>query len=270
MSRLALSNIKPNADLLSQQLINLLSTNPTWATIYNSALGHTIIRWIASIGAYEQSAIERSLVETSLDTAEQNDSIIVLSRMLGVHIQRSIPGNVTCNLTAVVDTVIPAYSIFNAGAIALFNRKPLRLLAGTVQSVFLYEGKVVSEDFLSGGGPFQKFYIGAANTNSLSDLDLFATSTLNAGISTFASNQTGLWDTVPGQKVFYENTLPDGTIEILFGNDAYAAAPMVNSLITFTYVITSGAAINNTTSGLAVTLTNSNNISGVTSTPIVD
>lgn len=267
MARLTLSTLQVDQEQILTQLNDNLSQNPVWIDALTSGVGQTLSNWISSITTYEQYAIQRSLEEAMPDTAQQDYSQYTIARMLGVHLSRKIPGAVPCSLTntGTATLSIPAYSSFTlTGSIYLFNRTSLVLAPGVAQIVTLYEGQVVNEDFLSAGGPFQKYYVGTANTNTISDLDFIAStpSQTIGGSPAYTSTTQGLWEVGPGIQIFYENTMADGTIEVLFGNGTYGAAPSSGNTITFTYVNTNGASGNSLIVGSAIAMVGNSYVTG--------
>lgn len=264
MPVVSLSNIQVDYEQLRAQLIAELEKNPAWTDLVPAGVGTALTEFFAAIGAYEQYGIERALQETMLDTARQDKSIFVIARMLGVHIQRKQPASVKVRLTLDSSEVFSglAYTRFLINGRQFFNRDPFYIDPAQSNStdITLFEGEIVREEMLAEGGSFQRYTLGNSD-NTISDLDLFCT--IN-GLDSYSKSILGLWKFKENEASFYENTLPDGNVEILFGNSIYGKVPPQNSSILFTYVRTNGAGGNRAQSGEELTAPDYPLIKGVT------
>lgn len=260
MAKLQISNFAIDFETIKTQFTDDLLTKDAWRDILPTGVGQTLIEWYAAIATYEQYAIERALQETMPDTARLNSSILTITRMLGVHILRKIPAVCTANIQKInqlTSVEIPAYTPFSFGNNnnSFFNREAIFFNADEngVKEVKLYEGKVVTEAIIATGGAYQKYYLSDVN-KSISDLDIICTTIDNNNQAINLSKVTdGLWRYPSGTKVFYEATMPDGRIEIIFGNENYGYVPSNGQKLIFTYVKTSGLGGNISYSGETVT-----------------
>lgn len=243
--RIDLSSVNPDYESIRTFFMTELQKRQSWSDLTLSGVGTTLIDFISAMANASLTAIERSAQETSLDTARLNSSVLTISRMLGVHISRKIPARVQCtifNAQSTGTTVqMPAYTSFSINGVRLFNREDIILSGGTPQTIWLYEGEVVVERInQASGAAFQRYELGAPDY-VVSDLDLFAV--VNG--TKFNRVTDGLWHYGANDLVFYENTLPDGRVEAIFGDDTHGIAPKLNQQIDFYTVRTSGAAGNN-------------------------
>jgi len=252
----------PDFDSILSQFETALSSQGAWNNLLTSATGQTLLRFMASATALEMGAVERAQQETILDTARLSSSILRIARMLGNHIQRRNPGQIDVTVTLTDATLsasgysIPAYTPFALGGIPLFNRTALVFLPGqlSVTSTF-YVGSVQSVSVVSDGTQFQNFQIGPADY-SLSDQDIYAT--VDGEI--WSKTTLGLWRYTALDKVFYENTLPNGQVAIMFGNGIYGSMPPAGATISFNYVSVLPTSDQNVPTGTNIT----SSITGVT------
>ena len=261
-----LSDVLVDFEDLVTQLVDDFNKRGTLVNITPSAAGQAIIDYIASTGSYNQYAIQRALEETFIQLAQQPNSVLTCARMLGVHLTRSVPASVTAVLTnsnpSVALTIQPYTQFIINNNTYMFNRDvfTFSLNDNTAHTVTLYQGQVINENIVSYGGAFQRYYLGTAGINNISDTDIYCT------IGTQQYNYTidGIWNVPSGGATFYQNTAIDGTVEVLFGNGVVGVAPNISSVITFTYVITNGSSANSQQSNLPVTLSGNTVITGTT------
>lgn len=208
---------KPDFDSLYSQLQEEVINSDSWNALVTAGTGNTLLRFMASVGAFNQFGIARSIQETMLDTARIPSSIIRIMRMLGVHIKRRVSGNVFVSLTKTViseSLFIPKYSLFTIDSLTYFNRSPISFNADiNTLEVELFQGQPVFVTAYSDGTPFQRFVVGTKE--DASDEDILVTD-VNGAVWT--PTRTGLWELSSTSKQFYESTLPDRKIELWFGN----------------------------------------------------
>jgi len=271
MPQVNLSNLTIDYEQFTQQFASDLLTRDQWTDLSPTGTGVTIIQWLSSLGAYEIMAIERSLQETMLDTARQPNSIYTIARMLGVHVFRKVPGSCTVSLansSAGTAVSIASYSQFMIQGRYYFNREPFifNINDTNAQVVTLYQGQVQFEQIVAQGGDFQRYYIGGPGIN-ISDQDVFAT--LQNGTILVKSTTDALWTFPYNSPQFFENSMPDFTVECAWGNTTYGIVPAINDVITFYYTVTNGLSGNYAVSGENVTTQNYPTITGLTLSPTV-
>lgn len=214
----------------------------TWNNLAKAGTGQTLIRWLATVGADGQGANARTLQELFTDTARSPSAIFRIMRMLGAHIIRARAGvqNVTLSRTdsSASSLVVPAYTQWNVGGQSFYNRNTI-VLPGSGASVdaVLYRGTLTYESFSSLGAGFQRFAVGYPSVWNIADDDIFVTD--SAG-SMWRAVRTGLWRESSTSKVFFENTLPDGRVELKFGDGNYGAM-IPSGPFTVTYVVLDSA-----------------------------
>lgn len=206
-------------EALAADLVSLDS----WRNFAKAGTGQTLIRWLATIASDGKGANARTLQELFTDTARSPSAIFRIMRMLGAHIIRARSGTANASLqrtdASASSLVIPAYTQWNVGGQDFFNRTVI-VLPGTGAAVdtVLYRGKLTYESYTSLGAGFQKFSVGSASLWNVCDDDIFVTDSLGA---VWRPIRTGLWREPGTAKTFYENTLPDGRVEIKFGDGTY-------------------------------------------------
>ena len=270
MPQVMLDNLTVDYEQFRQQFFSDLLTRDNWADLAPSAIGVTISEWIASLGAYETMAIERALQETMLDTARQPNSIYTIARMLGIHLYRRKPGWATAqffNNDPYPAVLVPAYSQLTVNGRGYFNRDAMVFNYGdpTPQTITVYEGIVGSETIVAQGGDFQRYYIGATDLY-VSDDDIIC---MVNGTTLLNKTIEGMWKLKYQETAFFENTLPDKRIEIVFGNNNYGYTPKTNDQLIFTYTTTSGSNGNYAVSGENVTVLAAPTVGGITLTSTV-
>jgi len=236
------------SDLIAADAIG----NPNgWTNLVQSGTGTTIIRWIASIGAFAQGAIARSLQENYLDTARSPSGVLRCVRLQGVHIIRAQPGEVTVSITRTdnltTPLIIPTFSQWTIGGQSFYNAPPITLSGtGAAVTATLKRGTIATSTFNSSGLPYQTYILGAPNLWSITDVNIFA---IDVNGNMWTGTRTGLWRYEPTDQVFFDSTLPDGTAELKFGDGTYGAIPPLGTL-KFYYVNLATSAATNI--GLAV------------------
>ena len=261
-----LDKTKPDFEDLVTQIQNELKQKDNWNDILAAGIGETLIENIAAIGAYDQLSIERAERETWLDTARIPSSVFSIARSLGVHVNRKKPALVEVVLKKSIDdeiVEIPEYTqFFVDNNIPCFNREKIIINETEEEKLsLLYQGEIFETTFESDGSPYQRFSIDEKNF-AVSNTDIKITN----NDKEFKLVTDGLWRYREDERVFYENTLPDGSIEILFGNGIFGKIPSAGSDINVLYVITLGENGNDSRSGLSVTSEDS--IEGFTKTPL--
>lgn len=225
------------------QLMTDLIAGGYWTDLAQAATGTTIARWIASVGAFAQGGIGRALQENYLDTARSPSGVFRGARLQGVHIIRSRPGSVnvsvvrTDNLATAL--VIPTMSQWNIGGQSFYNDTPITL-SGTGASVnaLLYRGTVQTTTMTSSGNAYQRYVLGSPGAWNISDIDVWAIGPYGR---TWTAIRDGLWKYSGTDLVFFESTLPDGTVELKFGDGMYGDIPPAGTM-TFNYVELASAA----------------------------
>lgn len=266
----ALSQIKPDYEGILDQIIAGLSQRESWrGDLITASTGRTLMEVLAQIGAYNQLAIVRALQENNFDTARLESSLYAMTRTFGVHIQRRIPASAPYTLERLGSTqtalTIPPYSKFTMKGTPLFNEKALIFPIGETHiECTLHEGTVSQETFISTGVGFQNFTLGNAIPFAVSDKHIRCLS----GSEEYVPVHDGPWNYKPDDTVFFENTLPDGSVEILFGTGYYGKVPAAGQAMTFLYVYTNGFSGNKSTDGFEVSCLDVVGVKGVPTGPL--
>lgn len=269
-SDIELGRTTPDYESVMIRLMQSLSGIPEWSDLITAATGHAIIRSIASNVAYSQFSIERAYQETFISSASSDSGIFSGVRNLGLRPQRRQPARVNAQFTrgdASTFLTIPIYSTFTAANQKFFNREtivfPVNVFTITAQ---LFQGVIVENVITSDGEPFQKYVVGAGESNA-SDIDVVVTienvewTRTTAGIHKFGREQL----------VYNENTAQNGDIELTFGNSEFGQIPPISDAINVMWVKTLGDDANTQTSGIGITWDDApfgSNVTGTTLTNI--
>ena len=253
VDNVTLSNVAPSYEQIYQQLAAQLANKNSWLTLHRSATETMLLEAISAVGESSQYAAMSAANEVFLETAKCADSIYYNVRFLGVRISRKIPATVKVRIqngdVANQFVEIPAYTQFSVGDRLCFNRVPIIINSSEdVIEVDLYEGEVKTQTFTANGSEYQEYNLedtpwGISNTDIICKSD---------ALIEYERSEDPIFLFKLGENKFYENTLPDGTVQCLFGNSLYGSIPPANTNLTFTYTVTSGSAANNNSFGLEV------------------
>ncbi len=126
---LPLTAINPDFESNKAEMLNVLAGKPSWSDTITAGVGQTISEMIATATTFNQLSIEKGVQESIIDTAVLDSSIYGITRMLGVKIQRRIPGGCTakisCPISATTTLTIPAYTQLQLSGFNYFNRTPI-------------------------------------------------------------------------------------------------------------------------------------------------
>lgn len=233
--------VNPDYDLifsaLQSQVTNDGNTQNIWTDAITAATGSYIIRMVSSFTADLTFALERAQQEVMLPTARRPSSIYMATTMLGAHIQRKIPSSISVRIARDMTNTtpiyrIPAYTAWNIGNAAFFNRSDIVFFVGIeLLTVTLNRGTITSDTATSNGSANQSFVIQQPKFR-ISDVDLFCTI---AG-QTWNSTNDGLWEQNATAQVFQETTTVNGNVRIDFGDGVYGAIPPAGTF-TVDYVL---------------------------------
>jgi hypothetical protein len=241
-----LSNVKPDFDDIRAQLQALLDQYPSWRDRLVSSTGQVLLDFVAGVGAYDQASIERALEESFNDTAVADSSIYTIARLLGVRVRRKVAAQALVRLVKPAGLVgsyyLPPFSNFRldgknfmnaAGPVVMSPAEPWA-------DVVLHECYEVNENFSADGSPFQVYEAGPSD---FSAADQFVRVLVDG--SEWSKNGDGLWRLTLNQSAYFESTLPDGRIEVRFGNGIYGRIPANGGTVSIRHYVTTGTVANN-------------------------
>jgi hypothetical protein len=239
-----LSFIRPDYESIRQQLQSILAESDSWKDLITAGVGETILQMVASTAAYSQLSIQRALQESYLDSARLTSSILSITRMLGVHINRKISAQVEIEITTSDNSFIfiPQYSKFDINGVKFFNTQSIIVNPGQTAKAELYQGDIKIDSFVSNGRSFQRFEIGSSNYNVSDNHIVCFTDTYEK----YTRNINTIWSFKGNEFVFYENTTPNGNVELIFGNNLYGKIPPAGQIINVIYAETIGYEANTT------------------------
>lgn len=223
--RITLSTSRPDYDNVLFRLMREIEKGDAWKDTTLSSTGQMILRMLSADIDFAQFSIMRALQEAFPHTARNPSSIIAAARGHGIHIQRNTPASLTAKFKRgdkLGAFSIPAWSQFSvAESGALFNRHQINFDVNDLEVIAeLHEGSVREVEVNSTGVPLQIIEIGD-ETFGISDVDLRV---LIDG-SEWTLSRASIWNADATDKFFWENTLPNGNVEIRFGDGVWGVAP---------------------------------------------
>ena len=262
---LQLSTVQPDFEQISNQLSAYLADKASWLSLSKSSTGTLLIEAMAAIGAYDQYTMMAAVRETNLDTAHLPESIYTNCRFLGVRISRKTPAQCTAILQnndlnqGFIE--IPKFTQFDIEGTKYFNREPIIFNSSDyIQNVTLYQGEVKSAQFTSSGSAYQVYKLEEKEKWVISDQDIICYSEGQE----YERSEDPIYLFATSDRKFYENSLPDGNVEVKFGNGIYGMFPVAGEVITFKYAVTVGSEGNNKRSELSVKSNDYPSITGET------
>lgn len=271
---LLLSNTTPDVDSLILQMQLYVSSKQSWKDLIASGTGQTLIELMASVGCFNQFAIESAARECFLTTAARDSSVYAITRMLGVRINRKSPAHVEVSITrpsSRIGTleVIPKFSQWTVNGVKFFNRENISFQIGKVSPVIygkdssgalvelpttLYEGEVRQQILQSDTSTFREIYLeepGFVVSNE--DVRVVVVSKTGDRVAwTPLQEGQGIWMSGPGDNKYYNSTSGFGDAILAFGDGFHGAVPPPVCNIEVTYAVTNGAASNTGMSNLEV------------------
>lgn len=253
MTSTKLSNVRPDFESLVADLRAGLGSYDSWEDILPFAAGTAMIDFVSAIGTMLNYSVEKAAQEANFDTQGLDSSTYRVARMLGVNPSRRYPARVVVDLI-VNSTVssIPRYSQFQVDGIDYYNSEPITVAVGSgisVQNVALFQGTIEQKRFVGSGEAYQVLRFGGDFTVS----DHFIN--VRVGSTEFTRVKHPLWMTIDEETdPFWDTTLPDGSVQLVFGNEQFGTIPEVGSQILVTYAETLGTGGNTPESNLDVSL----------------
>ena len=264
-TQINLSNVSVDFEALLSELETDLSKRQTWKDLIVSGTGTTILEYIASIGVFNQFNIEMSLREAFLTWAVRDSSRYGIARMLGVRISRKNSAVLAVSLTNSGNTTIyiTKNSTFTASSTSFFNVNQINIAPGQNPVVALQTG-IRKRQILTVSNLNFFEYILQEPGFVVSDTDLTVTirDIVSGSEELWTRTESALWMHTPTDKVYFESTLEDGDVSILFGDGQFGAIPPITSQIIIDYVLVQGEVDNSNLIGGTIQYSNSANVTG--------
>lgn len=233
-STLELSQINIDFPGLVEQLQTHLNTKNAWKGFLTTETGETLLEMIAAVGALDQMKILRYYQDAFPFTALSDTAVYAIATMQGVRINRKLPMSIDVSLTSPSgEVLISELSQFSVAGVAFFNRDPL--IVGTTPGTYtLHEGTMSTTELLGLGTPYQT-YLSKETGFTVSDIDV----KVEVNDVEIARSTEGLWK-LKNQAGYRDRTLPNGRLQLEFGNQQYGTMPNNNDLVRISYAITKG------------------------------
>lgn len=234
MATLKLSNLTVEVDDFIQQFNVDLSQRGTWKGQLTTQTSQTIIEYISTVGALDSAKIIRSSEDAFAETALADDAIRSITTMQGLRMTRKLPAQVPVLLTSTMSLTLDPYTQMTIGGVKFFNREQINFVAGVPVIAELAQGNVITF-MISGIGSDYQTFISPEDGFNVSDVD---TQVRINGVLITKSLGT-LWN-YKNQPAFADLTLPDGRLNVQFGNSRFGSVPQTNDIVAVTYVVTNG------------------------------
>jgi hypothetical protein len=263
----ALAANKPDYNQLILQLQNMLEHEDAWRDTITAGGGQAILRLISTAVAFAVFASERTTQERYPGSAQLPSSIYAYARGQGVRVTRRRPPKVPVSLVRSDSEylLIPEFTLFTVGTTKFFNRTAIVFGKGELFPVEaeLVQGEIFIDSYKSPGRPFAMYEVGNGDgTISEEDVYLYVDGEQYTRI-TEKPYMYGAND-----KVFYENTLQNGNVEVLTGSGNYGVMPPSNADLRIRYATTLGVEAHNATVEIPVLCPDFPTVSGLTVSPI--
>ena len=232
-----LNYTKYDFDSMVVQLQNIIGTKDSWADLYESGTGRTLLEMFAYAMEMNQFYLERRAEENYLPTAKIRSSVENLVSLLNYNAKRivSATGTGTFSLDSAhsKDIPIPAYTRIKGGDYEYITTSDLTLSAGdTSIDAGIMQGKRIVETW-SAPGTIDAVY-------KITSLKVENTSLIIAVNSVAWTKVTSFVNYGATDTVYTENFLFDGGIRITFGDGKFGKVPEAGKTVTFSYLDSDG------------------------------
>lgn len=231
---LRLSDLTVDFDDFVTQMNAYLSQQGVWKGQLTTQTSQTLVELAATIGVHDNARLIRFAEDAFAETAESDAAILSITAMQGLRITRMLPAQMLISLTSPVTVSIPPYTQFTVGGTMFFNREQLEILAGQTINTTLAQGQVFSVHLFGLGTPYQA-WVSEEDSFVVSDMD----TQVRINGSLIPKTSGTLWN-YRGMPAYADLTLPDGRLNVQFGNAQFGSMPQVQDQVTITYVITDG------------------------------
>lgn len=235
---LRLSDLTVDFDDFVSQMNDYLSQQQVWKGQLTTQTSQTLVELAATVGVHDNARLIRFAEDAFSETAESDAAILSITAMQGLRITRMLPAQVQVQITSQFAVSISPYTQFTIGGTMFFNREQLEIGAGQTINTFLAQGQVFSVNMMGKGTPYQG-WVSEEDSFVVSDVDTVVR--INSSIIPKTSGT--LWN-YRGMDAYADLTLPDGRLNVQFGNEQFGSMPRTQDLVTITYVITDGASSN--------------------------
>lgn len=212
-----------------------LAQKGTWKGQLTTQTSQTIIEYISTVGALDAAKIIRSSEDAFAETALADDAIRSITTMQGLRMTRKLPAQIVVQLTSTVALTLSPYTQMTIGGIKFFNRDQIEIAANQTVNAELAQGTVISY-MISGIGTDYQTFVSPEDGFNVSDVD----TRVRINGTLIAKSLGVLWN-FRGQPAFADLTLPDGRLNVQFGNSRFGSVPQTNDIVAITYVITNGS-----------------------------
>lgn len=237
-ANLELSQVQGDFDSLVAQLQAYLTTKDSWNGFLTTQTGETLLEMVAAVGALNQMRLLRYYQDAFPFTALSDKAVYAIASMQGVRVNRKSSMGVQVSLSSPAgEVIIPELSIFSVAGTPFFNRQSITVTP-VVQEYTLYEG-VIERLRTRGTGTAYQTFISKEADFVVSDQDV----RVRINGAEIEKTWDGLWKLKSSSGGYRDRTLPDGRMQLEFGNDRFGSRPSVNDDVDIIYVVTQGTSV---------------------------
>lgn len=231
---LRLSDLTVDFDDFVTQMNNYLSQQQVWKGQLTTQTSQTLIELAATVGVHDNARLIRFAEDAFAETAQSDEAILSITAMQGLRITRMLPAQMSISITSPVAVSISPYTQFTVGGTMFFNREQIDIAANQTLNITLAQGQVFSINMFGLGTPYQA-WVSEEDSFVVSDLD----TQVRINGSLIPKTAGTLWN-YRGMDAYADLTLPDGRLNVQFGNAQFGTMPRTQDQVTITYVITDG------------------------------
>lgn len=235
-------------ELLDQIRSNLLNREGAFKAAYPGESSTALLEIMTGLGSMLGYQLNAVAMNNFMLSAFSDASIYSNAAFLGAPARRSVGAQVTVTLTVnnVLGSTItlPKYSVFEGRGMEWYTIEDHDFSPGNQsKSVILRQGERTTETFSGSGREFQLILLGENFTIDERFFDVKV-----AG-NEWDLNGAALFSADAGARVYAMNTLSQGQVLVIFGNEVYGSIPPLSSSIEVSYAVTEGRSSNSSSVG---------------------
>lgn len=243
-----LDNIIYDVDSLKAAIAEQWSLDSeVFASIYPSDTATALINGMASYGSLLQYTIVSALANCYTSTAFSDAAVYQLADTLGNDLHGNVSSQVVVNITKNnfkgINTIIPAYSVFNIKGKSFFNPYAIIIPAttDTVKGITLVQGEIIEVNKTTSGIENEKFYFSSDFKASPNYMRVYVNGAEWNIVESFLEFDKSYVLDVEDMNSVVLKTDPDGRAYVKVGNGQLGTLPQSGSIIQIKYCSNDGA-----------------------------
>jgi len=240
-------------DQLVVSIQNRLKAKGAWLDMYRDGAGEMLIEFLAYVANLGLYYTERRAEETYLETAKLLSSVKNIVAVLNYQARRktSSIGILTFSISSPLTKIvyIPKYTECqtSSGTKFVTNESVAIEKGQTSVDANSIQGELVQKEITSDGSTEQEYLINDTSVENSADTDKPTFRVIVDGVEW--TKVSSFLYSIPTSQHFRVINEPEGTVNVLFGDDINGKAPDSGSTILVQYIRTAGASGNVTYSG---------------------